>query len=181
MGLLLLLLTVFSIASLVACLYRKRKIGYKKYGTIALVLITAVLCCAFTWYVVPFKNNFPSNMVISIRYDTRNYRIDDQDISDNIKRLLKEVTVQRELVHNSGIFPSGQLVQGDAYFVIELYDSDEMISALPKHIGEYCFIINSPESARYILPSNNNRNKYRILNADSILEELTAIITSITL
>lgn len=177
MGLLSISLAVASILAIIVYFLIKRR-NVKKSIVIVLAVIAIAMCSVFIWYLTPITAEIPENPAIQIRYSDTNYWIEDQEKIDAVTDLLETLELQREVSRYDGIFPRGQLVQADDYFIIEVYDLDQLEYSTPFRFGSYSFVISSPASSRFILPSTNNRNKYKILNAENILNELRAIISS---
>ena len=160
------MIIIYSLISLI----KKKKVN--KYAFSLLLAISVVLCSVFLWYIAPFTIDIPNNPAIKVRYDDHDFWLEEHASINSVTILLESLKFQRELIHYDGLFPSGQLVQGDGYFIIELYDSDEHINSFPRHIGDYSFVIMSPDNARFVVPSSNNRYKYKILGVERIYDEL---------
>ncbi|MCL2126208.1 MAG: hypothetical protein FWH33_09515 [Oscillospiraceae bacterium] len=178
MGLLLLALAVVSTIATVIYVAKKKRTS-KKPIVVLLLLILVLSCCGLIWYLVPIVPMLPENPAIKVMYgEETDIWIENQDNLATMVKLLATQKIQRELFHNNGMLPDGILVQRDEYFIIEIYDKDKIEYSMPEHIGDYCFVISSPTGSRFILPSNNNRNKLKVLHAEDIIDELYALVTS---
>ena len=156
---------------------KKRAITKKRVRVILIsVLIAAILCAVVFWYFEPFERELPENPAIKIRVDDIDFWVENQEDVSNIKRILDGAIFQRESEPNNGIFPANIRVRTGEFFIMEIYDADELIAHLPKHIGDFVFIIPSPEASRFVIRSRNNRKKDRIFNAESILGEMTLVL-----
>ncbi|HBR03987.1 MAG TPA: hypothetical protein DD738_15410 [Ruminiclostridium sp.] len=180
MGILLILLLLVSIIIFIVYIAKNRK-NVKAYVITALAFIVIMSCAVFSWYISPFKIHIPTNPAIKIRSNNDNFDtwIEDQKTVSNIVCHLESLEIRRELVHYDGIFSMKlSYVRADDYFIIELYDAGVMLFEMPQHIGDYCFVISNPENSMFIVPSKNNRNKYKIINAAIVKDELYKIALS---
>lgn|GEM_PF-5934213 len=118
------------------------------------------------------------NAAFCIRYVKDNYWIESQEDVEAIARLLETVILQREIASDTDEFPhSAPAVQEGSNFYLDVYDLDNIQYSMPICVGYYSFLIASPTDSRFLSPPIVNRVRYRILNAESILDELMLILS----
>ena len=174
MGSLLLLLAAISLIATANCIIKRKSI---KTPLAALLLLATILSCSgLVWFLIPIEPLIPENTAFKFLYDGSDYWVESRETTDKITDLLKTQKIQRELFHYNGMqMPP---VKGNEFFYIEVYDLDKVEYSMPKHIGDYCFVIPSPASSRFIIFSNGARNKLKILYAEEIIDELYAYALS---
>ncbi len=138
------------------------------FGSFVLVLIALLVVTA--WYFYPFENDLPENTLIKIRTDDRNEWIDEDQTVESYTEHLQRLKHRREFTSYGGYFLHN--IQCDDYVILEIYNGDCLKDGFPEYIGDYVLVFSEPETSVFVLPSDNNRTKYRIVND----EELSSLI-----
>jgi|GEM_PF-5145805 len=171
------LLVWMAIAALIACFIVK-----KKKVRICIVIIFAVAATAtffaLDWYFTPMPLKLPENsaLVISSYKNLPDYSIEDEEKVIAITELLETLEIQRELGRHTSNFPEGQAFQTGDFFIIEVHNLDEIEYEIPLFVGDYTFVISTPDSSRYRYFDHGNLKRYKILGAESIIDELIELI-----
>lgn len=176
MGIALLMLVLLSAIVLIAYAVRKRKNASRKILA-SLLAFAAISVTLFCLYLSPYTIQAPSNPAVMVMTSKSNAWVEDDGAVADIMALLEPLELKRELIPYNGNFSNKITnVGADDYFIIMVYDNDNVSYEMPKHVGDYCFIISSYGYDTFTLPGSNNRNKSNVLDSGDAKDEIYEII-----
>lgn len=147
----------------------KRRIPF-----LAFIGVLAIGVLGFLGYTAPFTNELPENVRIQVRYNSSSVWIEDQAQVNAIAELLENVPLQREIFKTDGYFPGDRYIRSDEYVILGLYENNTTENQ--KHIGDYSIILTYPQDSRYVRPSDNNRDKYILVDAQEHITKLVELL-----